>query len=87
MVSECEKHWMRLEEYFGFLNKLMTSRTHWLKLLIQNRIISRSIELLQKYKVNNQIYETVIPPLGNLAKLFIVPLMYFPRVLDGSEHQ
>jgi hypothetical protein len=34
MVSECEKHWMRLEEYFGFLNKLLTSRVHWLKLLI-----------------------------------------------------
>ena len=45
MDTECQKHWMRLEEYFKLLWRIMMDNTDYTRILVQSRLVSRSIEL------------------------------------------
>jgi hypothetical protein len=45
MDSECQKHWQRLEEYLMLLTKLMNTNTEYLRIMIEGKVVSRSIDL------------------------------------------
>lgn len=52
MDTECQKHWMRIEEYFEALYKIMKSSPTAMRTMIQSSVVSRGIDLLMKYKPN-----------------------------------
>lgn len=84
MDSECQKHWMRVEEYFDALYKVMKSSPTAMRTMISSGIVSRGIDLLMKYKPN-QLYEGVSAPLGNLVKLIVTPPLLVPAIRDPTE--
>jgi len=58
MPDECQKHWMRLDTYLTFIYKLLKSNVAFLKILIEQQIVTRLVHLLTKYNQNTMAYAT-----------------------------
>lgn len=84
MDTECQKHWQRLEEYLRLLWRLMSDNTDYLRIMIEQRIVSRGIELFQKHKAN-ALYDVATPPLGYLVHLIVAPPLLIPRLADPND--
>lgn len=86
MDTECQKHWMRLEEYLKLLWRLMMDNTDYLRMMIEQRIVSRGIELFQKHKAS-ALYDVATPPLGYLVQLIVGPPLLVPRLADPNDEK
>jgi hypothetical protein len=85
MPNECQKHWMRLDSYLGFIRDLAKSNVAFLSILTQKRVVTRLMDLMCKYNPNSMIFSQTSPPLDNLVLTISFIVRSIPCVVDPMD--
>jgi len=82
MDEECPKHWMRLDTFLNFIYELIRSKSVFLRILLQNKIVFKLITLMDKYNPSSMVYMNACPPLDKLVQTICLVVRFFPCLVD-----
>jgi hypothetical protein len=82
MPNECQKHWMKLDSYLGFIRDLARSNVYFLAALAQKRAVTRLMDLMCKYNPNSMLFTSTSPPLENLVLAICFMVRSIPCLVD-----